>query len=139
MKLTPLLLFLLILVVLVIAVTTLKNPIRTSVEKEGFVQFKANVVPQTETVVPLYSRRPIVKLYDNLFVDRKNINIVEVDSLSGNISGNVVTNVDSTGASIKGINMQTRSGDVTSYYVTSATAPPRESDESKISSITSSY
>jgi hypothetical protein len=55
MKLTPLLLFLLILVVLVIAVVTLKNPIGPSVEKEGFVQFKTAVVPQTETVVPPYS------------------------------------------------------------------------------------
>ena len=73
MKLTPLLLFLLLLVVLVIAVTTLKNPIGLYVEKEGFVQFKTNVVPQTETVIPPYSSRSIVKLYDNLFIDRKNI------------------------------------------------------------------
>ena len=141
MKLTPLLLFLLILVVLVIAVTTLKNPIGPSVEKEGFVQFKTNVVPQTETVVPPYSGRPIVKLYDNLFVDRQNINLVEVHSLEykGNIDASYKTtgNVDLTGASITAINVQTRDGATTNYPVTSATV--KESEESKISSIVSSY
>jgi hypothetical protein len=142
MKLTPLLLFLLILVVLVIAVSTLKNPISSS-EKEGFVQFKTNVVPQTETAIPAYSSRPIVKLYDNLFIDRKNINIVEVVSseFTGNIDATTYTvykgNVDLTGSSITAINVQTRDGTRTNHQVTSTNV--QESDESKISSITNTY
>ena len=139
MKLTPLLLFLLILVVLVIAITTLKNPI-APVEKEGFIKFKTNVVPQRETVIPAYSSRAIVKLYDNLFIDRQNINIVEV--VSSEFIGNVdattykVTkgNVDLTGSSITAINVQTRDGARINRPVTSTTV--KESDESKISSIT---
>ena len=141
MKLTPLLLFLLLLVVLVIAVITLKNPI-TPVEKEGFVQFKTNVVPQQETVVPPYSSRPIVKIYDNLFIDRKNINIVEVVSSEfiGNIDAKYVVtkgNVDLTGSTITSLNVQTRDGTITKKAVTKTDVI--ESDESKISSITSSY
>lgn len=141
MKLTPLLLFFLLLVVLVIAVITLKNPI-TPVEKEGFVQFKANVVPQQETVVPPYSSRPIVKIYDNLFIDRKNINIVEVVSSEfiGNIDAKYVVtkgNVDLTGSTIISLNVQTRDGTITKKAVTKTDVI--ESDESKISSITSSY
>jgi hypothetical protein len=146
MKLTPLLLFLLLLVVLVIAVTTLKNPIGLYVEKEGFVQFKTNVVPQTETVIPPYSSRSIVKLYDNLFIDRKNINIVEVVSseFTGNIIASTYTvttggNVDLTGSSISAIYVQTRDGARTNYDVTGIGTTVKESDESKISSITKSY
>lgn len=141
MKLTPLLLFLLLLVVLVVAVTTLKNPIGPSVEKEGFVQFKTSVVPQTETVVPPYSSRGIVKLYDNLFVDRQNINLVEVVSseYKGNIDASYKTtgNVDLTGASITAITVQTRDGVIKNYPVTSSEV--KETEESKISTITSSY
>ena len=141
MKLTPLLLFLLLLVVLVVAVTTLKNPIGPSVEKEGFVQFKTSVVPQTEVVVPPYSGRSIVKLYDNLFVDRQNINLVEVVSseYKGNIDASYKTtgNVDLTGASITAITVQTRDGVIKNYPVTSSAV--KETEESKISTITSSY
>uniref|UniRef100_A0A6C0JYN7 Uncharacterized protein n=1 Tax=viral metagenome TaxID=1070528 RepID=A0A6C0JYN7_9ZZZZ len=142
MKLTPLLLFLLLLVVLVIAITTLKNPIQ-SVEKEGFVQFKTNVVPQTETVVPPYSSRSIVKLYDNLFVDRQNLNIVEVVSSEfiGNIDANTYNvtrgNVDLIGSSITAINVQIRDGTVKNHPVTSTNV--QESDESKVASIPTTY
>jgi hypothetical protein len=141
MKLTPLLLFLLILVVLVVAITTLKKPIET-VEKEGFVQFRTNVVPQTEIQVPPYSSRSIVKLYDNLFIDRQNLNVVEVVSSEfiGNIDSryNVIRgNVDLTGSSITAINVQTRDGAVTNHTVTSTAV--QESDESKIASITNTY
>jgi hypothetical protein len=142
MKLTPLLLFLLLLVVLVIAVTTLKNPI-APVEKEGFVQFKTNVVPQTETVIPPYSGRGIVKLYDNLFIDRQNINIVEVvaPQFVGNVDNSTYVvsagNVDLTGSSITAINVQSRDGVITYHPVTTTTVI--ESNPSKISYINSSY
>jgi hypothetical protein len=152
MKLTPLLLFLLLLIVLVIAVTILKNPI-TPIEKEGFVKFKTNVVPQIEVVVPAYSSRSIVKLYDNLFIDRKNMNIVEVigdeftgnisgnirEIISGNVTGNIVTsgNVDSTGFSIDGINIQKRDGTVIQHINYDSTKNIN-TDESKIASISSS-
>jgi hypothetical protein len=152
MKLTPLLLFLLILVVLVIAVITLKNPI-APIEQEGFVQFKTNVVPQTETVIPAYSSHSIVKLYDNLFIDRINMNIVEVigDQFSGTVTGNITGiisgtltgniatsgNVDLTGASIDGINIQKRDGTV-NQYINYDSTKTQNTDESKISSISSS-
>jgi hypothetical protein len=142
MKLTPLLLFLLILVVLVVAITTLKKPIEL-VEKEGFVQFRTNVVPQTEIQVPPYSSRSIVKLYDNLFIDRQNLNIVEVVSSEfiGNIDATTYNvtkgNIDLTGTSITAINVQTRDGVVKNIPVTSTTV--KETDESKVSSITKTY
>jgi hypothetical protein len=141
MKLTPLLLFLLLLVVLVIAVITLKNPIVLD-KQEGFVQFKTNVVPQTETVVPPYSSRSIVKLYDNLFIDRKNANIVEVvgTEFTGNIDEKYLVtkgDVDLSGSSITAINIQTRDGTISNYPVTNADI--KDTKESQISSINSSY
>ena len=150
MKLTPLLLFLLLLVVLVIAVSTLKNPI-APVEKEGFVQFNANIKPQVETVIPPYSKRKIVKLYDNLYIDRQNMNIVEVVSsqFTGNIDASTFTgnidastyvvssgNVDATGTSISAINIQSRDGVITNSRNSTA-GTIIESNESKIASITS--
>ena len=142
MKLSPLFIFLLLLVVLVISITTLKNPIMPvdKGDKEGFVQFQASAAAQTEVKIPPYSDRPIVKLYDNLFIDRKNGNLVEVDSaeFTGNISGtNVSGNVDLTGASIKNLHVQTRDG-ASSVFPVSSTAVV-ESEQSKISTITSSY
>ena len=142
MKLSPLFIFLLLLVVLVISITTLKNPIIPidKEEKEGFIQFHATTAAQKEVQVPQYSSRPIVKLYDNLFIDRKNANIVEVVSseFTGNLIASPVSgNVDLTGASITAINVQNRDGVFSNYPVSSIDVVERA--DSKISSITSSY
>ena len=145
MKLTPLLLFLLLLIVLVIAVTTLK-PVNSpsTADKEGFVQFQTNVIPQNEVKVPPYSGRSIVKLYDNIFFDRQNANIVEVSSaeFNGNVAlnGNSVSggNIDLTGSTITDINIQTRDGKINHYSVSDGTKVV-ETPESQINAVSNSF
>jgi hypothetical protein len=88
-KITPLVLFLLLLVVLVISVL-FSN---TFLFKEAFISFKQSTNPLDGVNIPTYSKtaRPY-KLYDNLFIDPNNGNLIEVDSTG--------TNIDETGESI---------------------------------------
>ena len=143
MKLTPFLLFLLLLVVLIVAVITLKPSISLDTNKEGFISFQTNVVPQREVKIPPYSSKSVVKLYDNLFFDRSNANVIEVigPEFTGNIDANYAVidgNVDSSGNSITAINVKTRDGTITNYTVTEGSTT-QETRESTIQSITSSY
>ena len=154
MKLSPLMLFFLLLCILVISVIVVKNTLNMNEtandKKEGFVQFNASLAPtgiqpQNTVVVPPYSSRPIIKLYDNIFFDRQNANIVEVvsEEFTGNVSVTPTNysssggNVDLTGASISTIFVETRDGTINNYPVTST--QPANTKESNVASITSSY
>jgi hypothetical protein len=128
-KITPLVLFLLLLVVLVISVL-FSN---TFLSKEGFISFKQSTNPLDGVNIPTYSKtaRPY-KLYDNLFIDPNNGNLIEVDSTG--------TNIDETGVSIINTYVVKR-GD--SQIITlptqrqGTTVTPTDSDPSKISMVES--
>jgi len=138
MKLTPLLLFLLLVLILVVSVIFCKN--LSSSLSEGFVSYDVNVVPTAIVTVDKYSQTPIVKMFDNLFFDKKNGNVVEVDSTRflGNVDttgGYLTGNIDTTGASISNLYISTRDGNFHSYPAsTSAT-----NVESQIATVSSSY
>ena len=143
MKLTPLLLFLLLVVILVISVIVCKNCWNLD-KQEGFVNFAADSTPIDVVTIPQYtSSRGVIKLYDNLFFDKVNANIIEVDSTTytGNIRigpiGSKPTpdgNVDITGNTIANVYVSTRANVMKTYPVTSTAA-----SESNISTISSSY
>jgi hypothetical protein len=106
MKLTPLLLFLLLVLILVVSVIFCKN-LSTSLS-EGFISYYVNVVPTSTVTVNQYGPSPIVKMFDNLFFDKQNGNVVEIDSTQflGNVNstgGYVTGNIDTTGASISNL------------------------------------
>ena len=84
MKLTPFILFLILLFVLVISIVFSRFlPLINS--KEGFISFKKDTNSLNYVYIPQYSSQTstsnstVVKLYDNLFFDTKNANIIEVN------------------------------------------------------------
>ena len=84
-------------------------------EREGFVSYEANLAPTNSVKIPQYGPHPVIKMFDNLFFDQSNGNIVEVDSTQfiGNVDANgnyIGGNVDSTGSSIHHLYISTRDG-----------------------------
>ena len=83
MKVTGLLLFIILLIVLVVSVILGKNMGFRGTE--GFITYRQPDKSSTGTnptlvKVPTYSMDPVAKLFDNLYFDMKNGNLVEVDS-----------------------------------------------------------
>lgn len=127
LKFSPLILFIILLVVLIFSTIICKTCfLNSSYEKEGFVSYQQdkNTTLNPNTMynvnLPQYSsKNTVTKLYDNLFFDVLNGNVIEVDSLqysaAGNVSGNVSGNVDTTGSSISNIYITTRSNANMSY------------------------
>jgi len=100
-KITPLFLFLILLVVLVISALVGNR----FIGKEGYVSYQETKTPREMVVIPTYStKHETVKLYDSLYFDNKNGNIIEVDSTSYAVNGNV----DTTGITIATTNVVSR-------------------------------
>ena len=104
MKVTGLLLFLILLIVLVVSVIVGK---RTGyLQKEGFISYEKSVTAGDSFVIPTYSStNNVTKLFDNLFYDQANGNIVEIDSPQFLVGGNI----DLAGTSIISTTVTTRS------------------------------
>ena len=83
-KITPFLLFLILLLVLVVAVlfgNWIKTNLTWNSSKEGFVSFQNAAKPIEYVSIPQYSRTNTpIKVYDNVFFDKINANLIEVDS-----------------------------------------------------------
>jgi hypothetical protein len=153
MKITPLLLFLILLAVLVASLFICKHCFgEISEEQEGFVSFETDTASLDEVSIPQYSKKANVsKLYDNLYFDSANGNLIEVNAPNyvknnGNTSvqGNVITTskIDNTGSSIININITTRVGDSTKSYNTDLSGNAviaKNTTESNIKSVVSSY
>jgi len=143
MKLSPLFIFLLLVIVLVISVIFCRYCTKSSIfEREGFVSYEANVAPTNSVKIPQYGPQPVIKMFDNLFFDQANGNVVEVDSTQfiGNVdaNGNYISgNVDVTGASIKNLYISTRDGTENDYAFTNANS--NTTQESTVSSTSCSY
>jgi hypothetical protein len=146
MKLTPLILFLILLFVLILSILFSKF-LPLSGLSEGFVSFMNTKQPLDPVSIPVYSTNTtsVVKLYDNMFFDTKNANLIEVDgkafvgnTVGGNVGNSVsanVGNVDSTGVTINGIYVVKRDGTVNVTQYSSTTTAP----ESAITSVSSQY
>ena len=87
-KLSPLMLFLLLLIVLVISIT-----FGNMFNLEGFISFGYSNNSMDDMQIPQYSSVYVNKLYDNVFYDPKNGNLIEVDGITyGNaVTGNTVS------------------------------------------------
>ena len=126
LKFSPLILFIILLVVLIFSTIICKTCFLNSNKAEGFVSYQYDkdtaINPNTmyNVSLPQYStKNTVTKLYDNLFFDVLNGNVIEVDSLqysaAGNVSGNVSGNVDTVGSSVSNIYITTRSNANMSY------------------------
>lgn len=132
MKITPILLFLILLVVLVISIAF------ANASKEGFVSFQQDKKPIDYVSIPTYSKTAnVVKLYDNLFFDNKNGNVIEVDS------SKFAGNVDVTGNTIISTVVTPRINNKMSFsYVfepTGGNIVAQDTSASLISSVEKSY
>jgi hypothetical protein len=91
-KLTPLLLFVLLLVVLVISVAFGKMG-----NTEGFVAFQKEKSPLDKVWIPQYSKNEQVhKLNDNMFFDSRNGNLIELDAEEYSEMANAPTQLPAT-------------------------------------------
>uniref|UniRef100_A0A6C0JKB0 Uncharacterized protein n=1 Tax=viral metagenome TaxID=1070528 RepID=A0A6C0JKB0_9ZZZZ len=91
MKLTPFVLFCILLLVLVISSLFGKKFIQSLSRTEGFQEGMASL---TSTIVPEYSSHNVFNLNDNIYYDSTNANIVEITTattVSSVDSGNTVT------------------------------------------------
>jgi len=122
LKFSPLILFIILLVVLIFSTIICKTCFLNSGKTEGFVSYQydknttANQNQLYMVELPQYSKtNPVAKLYDNLFFDKLNGNLIEVDSLNYSNVGNVAGNVDTRGTSISNIYVNTRNNTNRSY------------------------
>lgn len=126
-------LFLILLIVLVISIV-----FGNMLNLEGFVTFGKSVNNLDNINIPQYNKNNTVhKLYDNLYYDNKNGNMIEVNS-SAYVNGNT----DLTGTTIDTIYVTPREGEsTTTYYnqVSGNTILSVNTDKSMLSSIPSSY
>jgi len=137
-KSTPLVIFLILLIVLVISVI-----FGYRANAEGFTSYQFTKQPIDNVWIPQYtaqsSTSTVYKLYDNLFFDNKNGNLIEVDA-SGNGSA---ANSDNTGSTITNIYVTTRAGpSQTSRYqinLSGGNVIPQDTTESLIASTPNSY
>ena len=92
MKITPFIVILLLLIVLILFTFCCKLPF---FQREGFITFLKNEDSMTEQIIPQYSDDTVYKLYDNLYFDRKNGSLIEVDGASEdtNADGNIVDSI----------------------------------------------
>jgi len=103
-KLTPIALFVLILFVLVLSVV-LGKWLPLNLIEEGFVSFQKTVEPNNLLIIPEYSNsRNVYKVYDNVFLDINNGNIIEIQGAP------FVETVDTSGTSISEIDIIPRNG-----------------------------
>uniref|UniRef100_A0A6C0ET74 Uncharacterized protein n=1 Tax=viral metagenome TaxID=1070528 RepID=A0A6C0ET74_9ZZZZ len=146
LKFSPLLLFIILLVVLIFSTIICKTCFFNSSNTEGFVSYRYDIdttTSQNQYLVnlPQYSKDPVIKLYDNLFFDKFNGNIIEVDSINyPNIAGNI--SIDTTGSSITNIYVNTRNN-INRLYITTVNSSgaviPTNVAESLTKSVTTSF
>lgn len=143
MKMNSFTIFLLLLIVLVIIMLFSKCGSFTSLnKKESFVNFQNTATAGSSVYIPQYhsdSTRTVTLLYDNLFFDEKNGNLIEVDAPSVTSSAN-----DNTGNGITKLYVISRKGDQLTSYSTlynnkAIVANVNESKSASIPSLFSNY
>jgi len=130
-KITPLILFLILLIVLVTSVV-FGNKFFTG--HEGFVSFQYDKKPVDYVLVPSYSsKNNVVKLYDNMFFDNNNGNIIEVDSTT------YIGNIDLTGNTVTNTYVTQRTSHITVTYTLQTYVTSQDTDSSILKTVESSY
>jgi hypothetical protein len=134
MKLSPAMIFILLLIFLVLSVLFCRWAMR---EVDGFIGYNFETLPLETVTLPMYSdKNKLHKMYDSLYFDNKNGNIVEIDATAyGGVSGNVSGNIDSNSSTITALNVLPRIGNsVKSYKIEQITdvipAPATNTDNS---------
>jgi hypothetical protein len=111
MKLSSTTIFILLLIFLVLSVLFCRWSMQSV---DGFIGYKFDTPPLETVVLPMYSdKNKLHKMYDSLYFDNKNGNIVEIDATTyGGVSGNI----DLTGSSITALHILPRIGNSAKSY-----------------------
>ena len=135
-KVTPFILFLILLITLVVSMLFGNSWLLS--KREGFVSFGyTNSDIMQVTLSPYSSKNQVIYLYDNLYFDGTNANLIEVDSpfcgnvrvngasVSGNISCNnsTISCNDSTGSTINQLWITTSAPATSQFQVSSSENP----------------
>jgi hypothetical protein len=116
MKLSPATIFILLLIFLVLSVLFCRWAMR---EVDGFIGYKFDTPPLETVILPMYSdKNNLHKMYDSLYFDNKNGNIVEIDATAyADASGNVSGTIDSSGSTITALHVLPRIGNSVKSYI----------------------
>ena len=133
LKLTPMILFLVLLIVLVISIVIG----RTSLN-EGFIAFQYSKQPADLVSVTCYSTtKQVTKIEDSIYFDQANGNLIELDGLPNG------TTADSTGTTLTTMLVLPRVGNEMYGYAldtSNGTVPVvQDTNSSKIATLASSY
>lgn len=138
MKFSPIIIFIIILLIFVglyIYVTNVSIfPSKRQERCEGFIDFQQSVPTNTFIQIPQYSQiNTVLKLYDNIFFDNTNGNLIEVD---GQENGSE----DTTGSTIQNLYITTRNEpmDINTYSIKGKVVDANI-EESKIPTVENSY
>ena len=115
MKLSPATIFILLLIFLVLSVLFCRWAMR---EVDGFIGYKFDTPPLETVILPMYSdKNNLHKMYDSLYFDNKNGNIVEIDATAyADLSGNVSGTIDASGSTITALHVVPRIGNSVKSY-----------------------
>ena len=115
MKLSPATIFILLLIFLVLSVLFCRWAMR---EVDGFIGYKFDTPPLETVILPMYSdKNNLHKMYDSLYFDNKNGNIVEIDATAyADLSGNVSGTIDASGSTITALHVLPRIGNSVKSY-----------------------
>ena len=143
MKITPIILFLILLLVLVLSII-FSNLLPLNNTREGMINFGYNKQSDDNLTIPQYNNSPaksVNKLYDNIYFDDINGNLIEVDGSVYDFANTVANTVsDRTGSgdgsTITGVYVVKRDGtsNSTIYNTTNGA-----STESALSSVSPAY
>ena len=119
MKFSGFTLFMLLLVLLIVSVLFCRCCMQYS---EGFIAYQEKLVTLDQTIIPMYSdQHKLHKLYDSLYFDNKNGNLIEVEGSEylDNVTTDTPTTtgkVDVTGSTIKELHIVPRQGNSVNSY-----------------------
>ena len=110
MKPTPLFVFFIILFLFLLVLILYKwtkgwaNVWANVCNIEGFINYEQDKNPLSSVLIPPYSStKPVIKMYDNLFLDQTNFNLIEVNGTAYNQGATIKGNIDDIGTSITNI------------------------------------
>jgi hypothetical protein len=116
MKISPVMIFILLLIFLVLSVLFCRWAMR---DVDGFIGYNHDKDVAEAAIIPMYSsKNKLYKMYDSLYFDNKNGNIIEVDAAAySNVGGVAAGSIDLTGKSITGLHISPRVGNSTMSYL----------------------
>ena len=108
--------FMLLLIFLVLSVLFCRWAMR---DVDGFIGYNYDKDVAEAAIIPMYSsKNKLYKMYDSLYFDNKNGNIIEVDAAAySNVGGVAAGSIDLTGKSITGLHISPRVGNSTMSYL----------------------